>query len=205
MTNLFLTPIEKLERFAYHLKLFKTNSTFEQTLFQYFEQRLKTYLWEYDAGTLEHHSDDEWSDINLRGGILSVEGTECEMIAAMYLITTGCTIEMVDTKDHQVAGIDFYITKSSWKHKYSVSVKKRPKNNESIVLYRSDFPSTNIVDRIVFVDPILGFVLQGDYKYLHSVYNNRKDKQVDNVRVPIVNLTDSTILKTQDIKTIIGA
>ena len=199
--NLFLSPLEKLDRFNNYLKLFKNNPTFAESLYDYFKIRLKVYVTEYDLGTLESHSDDEWSDINLRGGILAVEGTECEMIAAMYLISTGCNIKMIDTKDNQVSGIDFMITKPVWKLPYSVSVKKRPIRENSLVLYKSDFPS-NVVDRVAFVDPISGFVMQGPYSYFKAVYDNRSDKTVASVRVSLYNLTDSKITKIQNINSL---
>lgn len=195
--SLHLSPIEKLQRFSYHLKMFKQNDIFNITLYHYFKQRLITYITEYDMGTLDSHHNDDWSDINLRGGILAVEGTECEMIAAMYMIICGCQINMVDTKDHQVKGIDFYIKKHCWKLPYSVSIKKRPINDNQLYLYNSDFPS-KVVDRIIFVDPIKGMVIQAPYDYMNKVYN--KLKQNKTAVVCIDNLVDNNVYKTNDIK-----
>ena len=195
--SLHLTPIEKLERFNDHLKLFKHNDIFNRTLYHYFKQRLTTYIAEYDLGTLDSHQNDDWSDINHRVGILAVEVTECEMIAAMYMIICGCQITMIDTKDHQVQGIDFYIKKQVWKLPYSVSVKKRPINDNQLYLYKSDFPS-NSVDRIIFVDPIKGMVIQAPYDYMYKVFN--KLKQNKTAVVCIDNLVDNNVYKTNNIK-----
>ncbi len=88
LSNLYLTPDERLERFGLRLSFYaETFPLFKCHLHQYYKRLWLQYARNHIAGISSDRNSDWNDEINLRHGINSIEGTECEMMAACYYLT----------------------------------------------------------------------------------------------------------------------